>query len=189
MGPSHIDPQTPSDGSGGDSRDRELFLELLALHEAQLLGFLSAIIRNFQDAEDIFQQSVMTMWQKFAEFEPGSNFVAWGCRIGRNHAMNMMKLRREVALSEDIVELLAVAQADEEPELRHARRRALSKCMGKLPAKDRELVQAAYSNRATIKTIASQFGRSAAGVYNSLARIRGGLYRCIQATLSREGTN
>jgi RNA polymerase sigma-70 factor (ECF subfamily) len=171
----------------GDSRDRELFLELLAMHEAQLLGFLCAIVRNFQDAEDIFQQSVLTMWQKFGEFTPGSNFVGWGCRIGRNHAMNLMSGKREVALSDDIVELLAVDQADEEPELRHARRRALATCIEKLSAKDRELVRAAYANRATVKTIADQFGRSVGGVYNSLSRIRTALFRCIQSKVSQEG--
>ena len=49
--------------------DRERFLDLLATHEAQLLGFLCAIVPGFQDAEDVFQQTVLTMWQKFGDFE------------------------------------------------------------------------------------------------------------------------
>ncbi len=169
-------------------RDRELFLEYLAMHEAQLLGFLSAVVRNFQDAEDIFQQTVMTMWQKFADFEPGTSFVAWGCQIGRFHAANHLRSNRALALDDHVLELLATTQEEQEPELRLARRRALSGCIEKLAAADRELVQAAYSGESTISSIAEHLGRSSGGVYNSLARIRSGLYRCIEATVARESS-
>ena len=170
-----------------DSRDRERFLDLLASHEAQLLGFMCAIVPGYQDAEDVFQQTVLTMWQKFDEFEPGTNFVAWGCRIGRNKAMNLLQARNCSYLDQDILDLLVAAQEQEEPELRQARRRALPDCLSKLSEKDRQLVQAAYAHRQTIKSVAVEAGRSAGGVYNSLARIRASLFRCINATLAREG--
>ncbi len=105
--------------------DRERFLDLLATHEAQLLGFLCAIVPGFQDAEDVFQQTVLTMWQKFGDFELGTNFVAWGCRIGRNKAMNLLQSRRVAYLDDDVIDLLAATQSDEDPEMRQARRRAV----------------------------------------------------------------
>ncbi len=170
-----------------DESDRERFLELLARHEAQLLGFLCAIVPGFQDAEDVFQQTVLTMWQKFDEFEPGTNFVAWGCRIGRNKTMNLLQARRLSYLDHDILDLLLETQEREESEIRQARRRALPDCLSKLGEKDQQLVQAAYSNRQTIKSLAVGLGRSEGGVYNSLARIRAALYRCINAKLAKEG--
>lgn len=174
-----------SDAPSSDGRER--FLELLARHEAQLLGFLCAIVPGFQDAEDVFQQTVLTMWQKFDEFEPGSNFVAWGCRIGRNKAMNLLRSRRMSYLDEDVIDLLVARQSDQQPEERQARRRALAGCLRKLDEQDRELVEAAYTRERTIKILASELGRSAGGVYNSLARIRTTLYRCVSATLAKEG--
>lgn len=173
--------------SMGENADRERFLELLSRHEAQLLGFLSAILPSFQDAEDVFQQTVLTMWQKFASFEPGTSFVAWGCQIGRNKAMNCLQRRQVQYLADDVMDLIAAAQVEEDPDLRQSRRRALSECIQKLGSGDQELVRAAYSHGRTIKVLATELGRSAGGVYNSLARIRAALYGCINATVAREG--
>lgn len=176
------------DSASGDAdRNNELFLELLTQHEAQLLGFLCAIAPSFQDAEDLFQQTVLTMWQKFAEFEPGTSFTAWGCRIARFKAMSLSQSKRLSLLEEDVLELLTLAQEGQTADVRIARRRALSGCIEKLGERDRNLIQAAYTNHQTIKSLAADIGRSASGVYNSLARIRSALFKCIQATLTKEG--
>lgn len=170
-----------------ESEDRERFLTLLAEHESQLMGFLCAISPNYQDAEDLMQQTVLTMWRKFSQFQSGSSFVAWGCQIGRYKAMNMLTSRRLAPLDDDIIESLLVTVERQEPEIRHARRRALSGCLQRLAKEDRELIEAAYTENRPIKQLAQEIGRSAGGVYNSLSRIRSCLFRCVQATLSQEG--
>ncbi len=175
-----------SGASRADRRDNELFLELLTQHEAQLLGFLCAIVPGYQDAEDLFQQTVLTMWQKFSDFEPGTSFTAWGCQIARYKAMSLSQSRKLTLFDADVMELLAVAQVEQTSEIRLARRRALSSCIEKLSESDRNLVKAAYTNKSTIKSLASDLGRSSSGVYNSLARIRSALFRCIKATLAKE---
>jgi RNA polymerase sigma-70 factor (ECF subfamily) len=168
-------------------RDREAFLRLLALHEAQLLGFLCAIVPGFQDAEDLFQQTVLTMWQKFGDFEPGSSFVGWGCQIARFKAMNYLRAKRVPSLDSDTIEMLATTQQDEDPNGRLERRRALATCLAKLREADAAIVTAAYADGISLKDIADQLGRSAGGVANSLARIRAALYQCIHSTLAQEG--
>lgn len=167
--------------------DRERFLALLSDHEAQLMGFLCAIAPNYQDAEDLLQQTVLTMWQKFAEFEPGTSFVAWGRQIARYKAMNLLRSRRLTPLDDEIIDLLLVAEEQQDRDHRLARRRALAGCLEKLPAEDRQLVEEAYGGDRSIKDIAAGIGRPAGGVYNSLARIRGMLLQCIKVTLGREG--
>ena len=175
----------PFDNSSNDPSEQ--FLELLALHEAQLLGFLYALVHNQADAEDLFQQTVLTMWQKFDEFESGSNFIGWGCSIARNKAMNLFKSKRPGQIDQQVLDLLVAAQEREEPTDRHARRRALAECLKKLSLKDSQLVQAAYAEGQSIKLVAEQLNRSASGVYNSLARIRAALYRCIEMSQAQEG--
>ncbi|MEN1678139.1 MAG: sigma-70 family RNA polymerase sigma factor [Planctomycetota bacterium] len=179
-------------GGGGPEgssapRDENVFLELLAQHEAQLLGFLCAIVRNHQDAEDLFQQTVLTMWEKFQQFEAGSSFVAWGCQIARFKALNFARSRQIAPLSDEVLNLLAATQSAQDPELRHARRRALASCLEKLGASDRELVERAYERRGAVRQLAADAGRTAGSVYNSLGRIRASLYRCIQSQLAQEG--
>lgn len=176
----------PADQANPD-RNRDQFLELLAAHEAQILGFLCAIVPGFHDAEDVFQQTVLTMWQKFSEFEPDTNFVAWGCQIGRNKAINLLQAKRMKYLDQDIIDLLATAQEAQAPSVRQARRRALTGCLQKLDQKDQALVSGAYSSKQSTKRLAADLGRSPGGVYNSLARIRAALHRCIDATLAQEG--
>lgn len=170
-----------------DDREREIFLQLLAEHEAQLLGFLCAIVPNIQDAEDLFQQTVLTMWQKFADFEKGTSFVAWGCQVARFKALNHLKGRRATVLDDEVLDLLMATQQAEDAGFRHARRRALSECLEKLSEADRKLIESAYMGEQSIKSLAKDLARPPAGVYNSLARIRAVLFRCIQSTLAREG--
>lgn len=152
------------------------------------MGLLCAIAPNYQDAEDLLQQTVLTMWQKFDQFELGTSFVAWGRQIARYKAMNLLQSRRLTPLDDEIIDLLLVTHEEQEPEQRLARRKALAGCLKKLPADDHRLIEQAYAGEQSIKEIASVIGRSAGGVYNSLARIRGSLLQCIQATLSREGS-
>ena len=151
------------------------------------MGFLCAITHNVHDSEDLLQQTVITMWQKFSEFEQGTSFVAWGCKIARYKALNSMTKRTMSALDDDVIDMLVVSQQEQDIELRNARRRTLSKCMNKLSDKDRRLIEGAYRGGQTIKDLAQEMGRSVSGLYNSLARIRKALYRCIEMNMKSEG--
>lgn len=67
-----------------------------------------------------------------------------------------------------------------------ARMQALRECMGKLDARDYELVQMRYENEMDVQAIAGRLGRSAQSVYKRLARINDALLHCIRGALSRE---
>ena len=113
-----------------DSKDHgavgvDEFLDLLARHEAQIMGFLWSITWGGMDAEDLFQQTVLTMWQKLPAYQPNTNFVAWACQIAKFKALeSSRKGKRELLLDHDVIERLAVEQAGEDYELRLLRRRA-----------------------------------------------------------------
>ena len=166
----------------------EEFLALLAEHETQIFSFLFALVCHRQDAEDLMQQSTLTMWKEFARFEEGTNFLAWGCTIAKNAARNYFKTQgRKKVFSDAMIELLAETQEAQDLELRLARRNALKACLDKLNRSDRDLISRCYESDSTIHAVADQLRRPAAGVYNSLSRIRRALYQCIRSTLSNEG--
>ena len=168
-------------------KKNDQFLELLAQHEAQIFGFLYALVGHRQDAEDLMQQTTMAMWKHFDQFELGTNFSAWACRIAKNRALNFFQSRdRRRVFTTEVIELLERTEAARPPEERLARRSALHSCLSKLSAKDRSLVEQCYSAGASIKGVAHALGRPAAGVYNSLSRIRQTLFRCVESTLVRE---
>ena len=170
-----------------DNRSDE-FLSLLAKHESQIFGFLFALVCHRQDAEDLMQQTTLTMWREFERFQSGTSFTAWACTIARNSARNYFRTQsRKKVFSEAMIDLLAQTQEMQDIEVRMARRTALQDCLQKLSEKDRSLISTCYESGSSITTVAERIGRPVAGVYNSLSRIRRALYDCINKTLSSEG--
>lgn len=55
------------------------------------------IVKNRQDAEDILQDTYIRAMRAIGSYAPGTNFVAWLSRIGKNLAINFLeKRKREV---------------------------------------------------------------------------------------------
>ena len=87
----------------------------------------------------------------------------------------------------DVAEQLAEAMT-ENFDLLEARRRALSECVTRLKASDRELVSHCYSERKiTAKSVAAELNRPTGTVYKALNRIRRSLFDCINRKISAEG--
>ena len=59
------------------------FLRLIMVNQKPIYALILGMIPNRDDAEDIFQETVLVMWSKFDSFEQGTNFVAWGMKIAK----------------------------------------------------------------------------------------------------------
>ena len=69
------------------------FARLLQNASPRILAALDALLLNWNDAEDVFQESCIVLWQKFEEFQPQTNFVGWAMRIAQNKAMHFQRSR------------------------------------------------------------------------------------------------
>ena len=167
-------------------RHRE-FTELLSQHHSRLFGYVFAMVRNYSDAQDIVQQTCLTMWDKFDQFEPGTDFAAWGCEIARRKVLNFLRSegRRGTQFGDDFVNQLADLELEMGEQL-DRRREALSGCVGKLPGEQRQLLWRCYGGKETVKQIATALGRTTDGIYGSLRNIRQKLADCIARTLTKE---
>lgn len=161
------------------------YVRLLNRHKKPLFRLILCMVRSSTDAEDLFQQTAITMWDKFREFEPGSDFFAWACTIARFKVRDFVKskARQRVYFSEEVIDKLAVTEATATDE---ARLQALAKCRQKLSKADQNLLAACYGSGESVADLANRSGRSAGSLYASLWRIRRALYACIQQTLARE---
>jgi RNA polymerase sigma-70 factor (ECF subfamily) len=167
-----------------DARGDE-FTELLAQSERQLFAYVLALVWNAQDAEDLYQQTAMLMWEKFDEFERGTDFARWAFTFARHVVFNYQRSlqRRKTFLTAELAATLADRQTPaEEPQ---AYSDALHDCMGQLADVDRRLIQLCYDGRQTIKEIAAALGRPAQSTYNSLCRIRRRLFDCVRRATAR----
>lgn len=152
-----------------------------------LYSYLFSLLRHHEDAREVLQETASVLWEKFDQYHRGTEFRAWACRIAFYKAQNFRrKHRREPAslsnLAIDLVDEEAVVMADR----LDARAAALTNCLEKLPAADRELLEHRYRHDAEVATIAQVVGRSVKTVYRLLSRIHAVLFDCINRTLEEE---
>jgi RNA polymerase sigma-70 factor (ECF subfamily) len=165
------------------------FASLLQEASPRILAYLDAMLLNFNDAEDVFQESCIVLWQKFDEFRPQTNFAAWAMRIAQHKVMHFQRTRaRQAGLwRPDLQEALLTAIADGEAARPDDALAALSGCMGQLPDGDRQLVQLCYGDGVPVRQMAADLGRSPQSIHNSLRRIRTTLLECVERTMKQEG--
>ena len=72
------------------------------------------------------------------------------------------------------------------PEQADRRLGILAECARKLGAEALDLLRCCYVERRKIKDIAAELGRSLAGTYQVLSRIRRELFDCVQERLHQE---
>ena len=166
----------------------ESFAKLLEENQRHLFRVIFCIVHNLPDSEDIFQQMSVAIWEKFDDYQPGTNFLAWASTIARFKALAFLrsKGRERICFSEELVEQIA-AQEPLSQSVDEAALRALANCQKKLSATDQKLLALCYGGSPTIYEAARQIGRPVGSVYASLTRIRRALYGCIQRSLAAEG--
>jgi RNA polymerase sigma-70 factor (ECF subfamily) len=171
-----------------DSNRYDEFVELLQRATGQILAYLNALLLNFNDAEDVFQESCVVLWQKFDEFQPGTNFLAWALRIARFKAMDFQKsrARRNAPWKQELQISLLSELISEKENMNRAPLEFLADCMKKLAEGDLQLVQTCYGDGVPVRQIADELSRSPQSVHNSLRRIRLMLLGCIERLLNRE---
>ena len=176
----------PTDHPGDMSRGRE-FLRLYQASERRIFGFILALVPQWSEAEDLLQETTMTLWSKFETFEPGTDFAAWALCVARYRVMNHRKKKRHqhVQFSDEVLEVLDERVRSAAAEL-DVFRDALGHCLRKLPERDRELIHLRYEYDTTTKSVAQRLGRSVDAVYKALNRIHMQLLYCIRRTLAAE---
>ena len=165
--------------------DRDEFARLFSRTARRIYGFIMTLVFNHHDAEEVFQNTSVVLWNKFGDFQPGSNFFAWASRIAYFEVLSLMKQRRRSrTFSDEALELLA-NEAVSVSEQSSDRYEALEECLGHLTAPDRALLQERYYYQRPPKQIAAMQSRSIHSIYRGLSRIHNLLLECVQRSLTR----
>ena len=177
-----------NNGFGDSSADQQRFLSLFLKSEREIFRYVAALVPNVSDADDIVQQTAITLWEKFDSYDPDRPFTPWACRFALNKARQWIERRRrwQVLLDNGLAEELAQRREEMRPEL-EVRLNRLEGCLGALPADQRALIEGYYFNRNGIEQLASLSGRTVAATYKMLQRIRHSLQICIESALERKG--
>jgi RNA polymerase sigma-70 factor, ECF subfamily len=173
-----------------DSSQTAEFVRLWTLHGQSVYAYLLALTSNYADADEIYQDVGMTLWEKFDQFVLGTDFPAWARRVALNKVRSFRQLRRHgtILCSPELLDALDLTVA-EEIETLTAQHKAFADCFERLPARHKELMRRRYQPGATPRSVAEQIGRNVNAVYQALSRIHNVLFDCVRKAAFREGSS
>lgn len=179
------------DGKGRFAEEtaaQQLFLSLFLRSEREIFRYVCALVPNLTDAEDIVQQTAISLWEKFGDYDRSQPFTPWACRFALNKTRQWLERRQkwQRLLNDGLAEQLIRRRDELRPEL-DQKLRHLEDCLGKLPEEQKELVDGYYHRRDNVEILAEKSHRTVAATYKTLQRVRHALRACIEDAVQREG--
>ncbi len=159
---------------------------LFLVHINVIRGFIRALVRDRHLADDVLQETFLTISRKADDFEPGTNFPRWACAVARLKVLEAHRREKGslLFLSEEAIAALAVSE--EVPE-RDLRADLLEGCIQTLPPAMKRSVELRYLGDHKPGEIARIIGWTAEAVYVALSRARALLRECIERKMLETG--
>lgn len=165
----------------------DIFAKLLVTHDRQLRRYISILLLNHDDVEEVLQRTAVVLWQKFTGYDHARDFLPWAKRFAYFEVLNFKKehARSKLIYSEDVMQLLSDMQAQKSEELQQ-RQTALEVCLTKVSEEDRQLLDRRYNAATTVKAMADETGRTIKATYRRLDRIRAAIAECVDRQLASD---
>ena len=136
--------------------DRDAFTELYKLFQPRLIKFCSRMLKNdVALAADIADEAMIEVWKSAGTFSGLSQPSTWIHSIARFRMIGYLRKNKEV-LQDDNFEQLNIEDTDLQPDDEMAiteRNEQLTKDIGKLSDKHREVIELVYFRELSIRDI------------------------------------
>ncbi|MCB1100601.1 MAG: RNA polymerase sigma factor [Verrucomicrobiales bacterium] len=160
----------------------------------ELTGFVRAMVRDVHSADDIFQETCVKAVREAGTrgFSGVEHVRRWAFVTAKHAAVDLLRHRSrkhgEVALSEELLELLANEQAESPQSCASSGNalRALGRCLEGLTPRSRKVLALRYGEELSGIEVAKRLDRKVDSIYKSLARIYAQLRVCIRQRLLEE---
>lgn len=169
-------------------QNRKLFELLVRENAGQLTTWLRTMVRDPGLVDDLFQETLITAWDKFDQFDETRPLAPWLRGIALNLARNAGRKRQRdclvftdkiAATVESSISAIESSTGDDWQQ----KTAALADCLDLLKPRSRELIQLRYEENLNATEIASRANISAAGVRKQLQRVRGVLAECLKQNI------
>jgi len=161
----------------------------LLRYQGEFLAYLMAITRDFNAAEEVFQNAAVVIIEGATAGEPIRNFRAWAKEIVRRQALYYLRkqgqqAKHRRAIDPELFEALSDAflEEDEGPGIEV---KALRQCLDKVPSPQRRMLTLRYEGKASFAQIGQSVGTTAGAVQRALSRLRKALHDCVRAALRK----
>lgn len=166
------------------------FSELFEADKNRLYSYIYAFVSDSSAADDIFQDTCLTLWKEFDKFEEGTNFSKWANGIAFNRVLSFRTKQKKytLGLSDDFLHefrdsLSVIEDALITSELKW---RYLEQCCDALPSSLKPIYNAFYVNNFTAKDIAEKTGRSIHAIRKAIHKLRKNLFDCVQSKVKKD---
>jgi RNA polymerase sigma-70 factor (ECF subfamily) len=159
-------------------------------NRSSLFAFVFAVVRDFNAAEELLQETSVVICENANDFTPGTSFGAWSREIARRRirAYFRQQKREKRILSEDHIHNLQQAFAAVEDRIAspHHRLQAMRRCLEKLTPRVRHWLYLRYVSQLALVEMASQVRCKPESIRKTLYRSRQQLRVCIERRLRME---
>lgn len=95
------------------SGDETAFRAIVNRHRTRILSVCRSVTRSDEDAQDVAQEVLLTLWRKLRLFDGGSRIETWIYRVAFNAAIDHVRSQR-LRRSEELLDEHASPTADPE---------------------------------------------------------------------------
>ncbi len=163
-----------------DSAD-DIYLEITR-HRSAIMATVVAMVRDFNDAEDVFQNAVLEIMRHGDRFDSTREFLPWARGIARNIARRHFAAKKagpQIVAMDDI-EFLADVVDEGEDDAWEEERSRLRHCLGRLKDDNRRLLLLRYGNNLKGPALAKATGRNVKSLRTTLFRLKNFLMKCLK---------
>jgi RNA polymerase sigma-70 factor (ECF subfamily) len=131
-------------------------------YSERLYWHVRRFVCSHEDTDDLLQDIFIKIWNSLSSFRGDSQIYTWLYRIATNETLNhLRKMRRENAVSFDVVGEMLATRIDEDPSFNgNALQRELHKAIQRLPEKQRLVFNMRYFDELRYEDIAEITGTS-----------------------------
>ncbi len=146
--------------TGGESE----LTEIIHLYGEKLLRYATAIVCNYQDAEDVVQEVFLAAYQTRKNFD-GKNLSAWLYKITYNRSINQLKKRKFLLFSE-IKEQVSPKEMDNGPS------EEMLRALRRLKPKERAVIYGRIMDEISYEELSQRMGCSPTALRKQYERAR-----------------
>ncbi|MEQ8847422.1 sigma-70 family RNA polymerase sigma factor [Botrimarina sp.] len=163
------------------------FVRRLTECQNRLYVYILALLPDPDRARDVLQETNVVLWRKADQFEPGTSFQAWACKVAYYEVLTERRRRgRDKLLFDDSTMELVADAATKRLESHDERAVALDECLKRLDQQQRSRLHDRYGPGGSVQLAAQRAGRTPGSIAVTLHRIRAALLRCIEGKLAKE---
>jgi RNA polymerase sigma-70 factor (ECF subfamily) len=139
--------------------DRLAMQVLFARHHVRVFRFVLRLVRDESVAEDLISEVFLDVWRQAGRFEGRSQVSTWLLAIARFKALSALRRRPDEELDDEAAE--AIEDPSDDPEVvldKKDKSASIRKCLEKLSAEHREIIDLVYYHEKSVEEVAQIVG-------------------------------